>query len=60
MAFTVVKGFCITYIFAVTDLVSGYDKMRLPYSQSMKDALSEIKSKSSRVGINLELLSQGS
>ncbi len=52
LGFTITKGFAITFVFAVRELVDGWDKMRLPYSAEMEKLVTDISSK--KIGTNFK------
>jgi len=52
LGFTITKGFAITFVFAVRELVNGWDKMRLPYSPELEKSVADISNGSKKVGTN--------
>jgi hypothetical protein len=52
LGFTITKGFAITFVFAVQELVDGWDKMRLPHSPELEKLVANISSSSTRIGTN--------
>lgn len=54
LGFTITKGFAITFIFGVRELVNGWDKMRLPYSPELEELVADISAKSRKIGTNFE------
>ena len=54
LGFTVTKGFAITFVFAVQELVDGWDKMQLPHSPELEKLVADINSKSKKIGTNFK------
>lgn len=52
LGFTITKGFAITFVFAVRELVNGWDKMRLPHSHELEKLVADISSGSKKIGTN--------
>jgi len=42
LEFTITKGFVITFVFAVRELVNGWDKMRLPHSAELEKSVADL------------------
>jgi len=52
LEFTITKKFAITFVFAVQELVDGWDKMRLSHSLELEKLVANISSSSTRIGTN--------
>ncbi len=52
LGFTVFKGFAVTFVFAVRELIDRWGKMRLPYSPELDRKVAEINSLSPKIGTN--------
>ena len=50
LGFTITKGFAITFVFGVRELVDGWDKMQLPYSPELDKLIGEIDTWSKNIG----------
>ncbi len=52
LGFTITKGFAITFVFAVRELVNGWDKMRLPHSAELERSVADLNNWSKKIGTN--------
>lgn len=52
LAFTVFKGFAVTFVFGIRKLIDRWDKMRLPYSPELEKKVAELNSWSTKIGTN--------
>ncbi len=52
LGFTVFKGFAVTFVFAVQELVNKWGKMQLPYSPELDRKVAEISDISPKIGTN--------